>query len=41
MTIKIQERINFTRQVDKQMRSKKQSNITKPIKWQELLHTFQ
>jgi hypothetical protein len=35
------ERINITRCIDKQMKSKKGSNSTKTPKWQELIHIFQ
>jgi hypothetical protein len=39
-TTRTKERINLTRCVDKQMRSKKESNTTRTTKWQELLHTL-
>jgi hypothetical protein len=39
--IKTQKTINLTGLVDKQMRSKEESNTTKPIKWQKLLYIFQ
>jgi hypothetical protein len=39
--MKTQERINLTRQADKQIRSREESKTTqKPLKCQELQHTF-
>jgi hypothetical protein len=40
-SMKIWEEINLTGRIDKQMRRRKESNITKTTKWQKLIKIFQ